>query len=254
MIRLILVAIILLGFLILGSPLLVAEWLIGKKNPDKKAESSLSIVKWAFRMIIRGAGTKVIVIGEENVPKDTAVLYVGNHRSYFDVVLTYMRVPRRTGYISKKEMLKFPLLRNWMRNLDCLFMDRNDIKDGMKTILTAIDKVKHGISITIFPEGTRSRIPDTMLPFHEGSFKVAEKGNVPIIPMTLVNTGAIWEDHSPWIKKAIVILEYGKPIYMNELDKETKKSIGKYVSAQIQETYQKNKALLADYEQQKKSR
>lgn len=68
-----------------------------------EGRSSLAIVNWAFRQVIRLAGTKVITIGEENIPTDTAVLYVGNHRSFFDVVLTYVRVPRPTGYVAKKK-------------------------------------------------------------------------------------------------------------------------------------------------------
>ena len=244
MIRLILVGIVLFLFLILGSPLLLIEWIIGKFNPDLKSRSSLAIVNWAFRRIISVAGTKVTVIGEERIPKDTAVLYVGNHRSYFDVVLTYVRVPRPTGYIAKKEMLKYPLLRDWMRNLHCLFLDRDNIKEGLKTILEAIDKVKNGISIAIFPEGTRNRVPDTFLPFHDGSFKIAEKGKVPIIPMTIVNSSAVMEDHMPFIKKATVIIEYGEPVYMEQLDKETRKHMGAYVSSIIQQTYFKNKKLL----------
>ncbi len=244
MIRLILVALILFGFLILGSPLLVAEWIIGLKNPDLKSRSSLAIVKWAFRQIIRITGAKVIVIGEERIPTDTAVLYVGNHRSYFDVVLTYLRVPRLTGYIAKKEMLRYPLLRDWMRNLHCLFLDRDNVKDGLKTILTAVEKVKSGISITIFPEGTRNKVPDTLLPFHDGSFKIAEKGNVPIVPMSIVNTAGIFEDHLPKIKKATVIIEYCEPIYMKDLDRETKKNIGNHVSSIIMDAYIKNKKTL----------
>lgn len=244
MIRFICVAVFLLGFLILGSPLLVVEWLIGKKNPELKSRSSLAIVKWAFRMIVRITGTKVIAIGEERIPTDTAVVYVGNHRSYFDVVLTYLRVPRSTGYIAKKEMLRYPLLKNWMRNLHCLFLDRDNVKEGMKTILTAIEKVKSGISITIFPEGTRNTVPDTFLPFHNGSFKIAEKGNVPIVPMSIVNSAAIFEDHLPRMKKATVIIEYCEPIYMKDLSPEDRKNIGNYVSSIIQETYFKNKPLL----------
>ena len=73
---------------------------------------------------------QVTVIGEENVPKDQAVLYVANHRSYFDILLTYSRCPIRTGYVAKKEMERYPLLSNWMRNLYCLFLDREDIKTG----------------------------------------------------------------------------------------------------------------------------
>ena len=98
---------------------------------------------------------------------------IGNHRSYFDILLTYSRCPIRTGYIAKKEMEKIPLLSTWMRYLHCLFLDRKDIKQGLKTILTAVDKVKSGISICIFPEGTRNRNKDEldMLPFHEGASK-----------------------------------------------------------------------------------
>ncbi len=241
MIRLILVAVFLILFLVLSIPVMLVEWLIGKWKPEVKDRSSLAIVQWAFRGIMWLAGTKVIVLGEENVPQDTAVLYVGNHRSYFDVVMTYLRVPRLTGYIAKKEMLKWPLLRTWMRYLHCLFLDRNNLKEGLKTILAAVDKVKNGISICVFPEGTRNKVKDTFLPFHEGSFKIAEKGNVPIIPMSIVNTADIFEDHLPFIRRTTVVLEYCKPVYIKDLDKETRKNMGAYVSNIIQEAYFKNK-------------
>ena len=246
MIRFLIVALFVVLFLILSIPLLIAEWIIGRFNPALKDKSSLAIVNWAFRQVLRLAGTRVIVLGEENVPKDTAVLYVGNHRSYFDIVMTYVRVPRPTGYIAKKEMLKWPLLTNWMRNLHCLFLDRDDIKQGLKTILAGVEKVKNGISICIFPEGTRNKVPDTFLPFHEGSFKIAEKGNVPVVPMSIVNSAAIFEDHMPKIKPATVIIEYCRPIYINELDKETRKKLGSYVSGIISERYFINKKTFSD--------
>lgn len=241
MLRFILVATFVILFLILSIPLMVIEWIIGKSNPDVKNRSSLAIVNWAFRWVIRLAGTKVIAIGEENIPKDSAVLYVGNHRSYFDIVLTYVRVPRPTGYVAKIEMAKFPLLSTWMRNLHCLFLDRENIKEGLKTILSGVEKVKSGISICIFPEGTRNKTPDTFLPFHEGSFKIAEKGNVPIIPMTIVNSASVFEDQFPKMKKATVVIEYGAPIYIKELDKDIRKSLGTYVSGIISDTYFRNK-------------
>ena len=211
---------------------------------DLKNKSSLAIVNWAFRVCLFLAGTSVTVIGEENVPKDVPVLYIGNHRSYFDILITYIRVPRPTGYIAKKEMLRYPLLSNWMKNLHCLFLDRKDIKQGLKTILTAIEKVKSGISICIFPEGTRNRVNDTFMEFHEGSFKIAEKTGCPIIPMSINNSAQIFEDHIPKIKKAHVVLEYGKPIYPAELSKEERKHLGVYTQNIIKETYFKNKELV----------
>ena len=244
MIRFILVVLFVLLFLICSIPLLIIEYFIGKFNMDLKNRSSLAIVNWAFRGCLFLSGTKVTVIGEENVPKDQPVLYIGNHRSYFDILITYIRVPRPTGYIAKKEMLRYPLLRNWMKYLHCLFLDRKDLKQGLKTILEGIEKVKSGISICIFPEGTRNRVNDTFMPFREGSFKIAEKTGCAIIPMSINNSAAIFEDHIPKIKKAHVILEYGKPIYMSEMTKEEKKGIGSKVQAIIMETYFKNKELL----------
>ncbi len=241
MIRFIFTALFVVLFLICSIPLLIAEYIIGKFNPDVKSRSSLAIVNWAFRCVLFLSGTSVTVIGEENVPKDIPVLYVGNHRSYFDIVMTYVRVPRPTGYIAKAEMLRIPLLSHWMKNLHCLFLDRTDIKQGMKTILQAIDKIKSGISICIFPEGTRNKTVDTFLDFHDGSFKIAEKTGCPIVPMAINNAGAIFEDHIPKIKKTHVVLEYCKPIYIKDLSKEEKLHIGTTIQNVIKETYFKNK-------------
>ena len=162
-------------YLILTMPVLLVLWIVGKINPTAKDNCSLHMVQWIFRVILRIAGIKVTVLGQEHVPLDQAVLYILNHRSIFDIVLTYARCPGRTGYIAKKELAKIPLLNLWMKWVYCLFLDRTDIREGLKTILTAIDYVKSGISIAVFPEGTRGRLADEaeLLPFHEGSFKVA---------------------------------------------------------------------------------
>lgn len=244
MIRIILVSIFVILFLICSIPILIVEHFIGKWNPDVKSRSSLAVVNWAFRNVLFLSGVTVTVLGEENVPQDTPVLYIGNHRSYFDIVMTYVRVPRPTGYIAKIGMLNVPLLSTWMKNLHCLFLDRKDIKQGMKTILEAVEKVKSGISICIFPEGSRSQEPDAFLPFHGGSFKIAEKAGCPIIPISINNANQIWEDHLPRIKKTHVVIEYGKPIYMAELDKTEKRRISITVQEIIKEMYFKNKELV----------
>ena len=245
MLRFIITALFVTLFLICSIPLFFIEWIIGKFAPMAKDISSLRIVQFMFRFILWITGAKVTVIGEENVPKDTPVLYIGNHRSYFDILLTYSRCPIRTGYIAKKEMEKIPLLSTWMRYLHCLFLDRKDIKQGLKTILTAVDKVKSGISICIFPEGTRNRNKDEldMLPFHEGSFKIATKANCPIIPIAISNSANIFEAHFPKISPAKVVVEYGKPIYPDELSKEDKRHVGEYTQNVIREMLIKNKPL-----------
>lgn len=244
MIRFLTIAIILFLYLLLGIPVLLIEGLIAKVNRQASDYQCLRLVQWTFRLMLKVAGVEVTVIGEENVP-DEPVLFIGNHRSYFDILLTYSRCKRLTGYIAKKEMLRYPLLRDWMKRLYCLFLDRSTPKEGLKTILTAIDYIKQGISICIFPEGTRNTGEElSMLPFHSGSFKIAEKTGCTIIPMSLNNTAAIFENHMPLVKKTHVILEYAKPIRLSEMDKETRKHVASYCQDLIQETIRKNQSLL----------
>ena len=245
MIRMIFVYATVIGFLILTIPVLIVEWIIGKFNPELKSKSSLKIVNTAFKFILWEAGVTTTVLGEENVPKDKAVLYVANHRSYFDILVTYVRVPRPTGYVAKKEMEKIPLLSNWMHYLHCLFLNRKDVKEGLKTILAGVEQIKKGISVCIFPEGTRNSGEElTMLPFKEGSFKMASKAGCPIIPIAINNSAQIWEAHLPAMKKTHVVIEYGKPIIIKDLPKEDQKAIGAYCQKQIEEMLKKNQALV----------
>lgn len=235
MIRFIIVVIVVAGFLILSIPILLLEYLIGKFNPRLRDISSLRIVQHVFKLVLLVTGVKVTVIGQEHVPTDQAVLYIGNHRSFFDILLTYSRCPDLTGYVAKDGMEKIPLLSHWMKLLYCLFLNRDDIKEGLKTILKGIDQVKQGISMCIFPEGTRNKDPQAeMLPFKEGSLKMAEKTGCPIIPMAITNSAEIFENHFPKIRPCHVVLEYGEPIYSKELPKEDRKFLGAYSQKIIQ--------------------
>ncbi|WP_026651533.1 lysophospholipid acyltransferase family protein [Butyrivibrio proteoclasticus] len=240
MIRTILAFLFVAIFLILSLPIQLVLLIIGKFNPMIKKRASLAIVGWAFNVVSFISGVKRTVIGEENVPKDTAVLYVGNHRSIFDIVLCYPRVPNPTGFIAKKEVLKVPLLNIWMIYLDCLFLDRKDLRKGMEMILTAIDKVKNGISIFIYPEGTRNKTDEPLGEFHKGSFKIAQKAGCPIVPVVVNHSRDILEAHFPSIKSAHVTIEYCKPIYLNELSKEDQKNIDQYVKKIMEEVYVRN--------------
>ena len=142
-------------------------------------------------------------------------------------------------------MEKVPLLSTWMRYLHCLFMDRSDIKKGLQTILEGVEKLKNGISICIFPEGTRNIGEEgSLLSFKEGSFKMAAKSGCPILPIAINNTADIWEAHFPTIKKTHIVIEYGKPIIIKDLPKEQQKFIGAYCQEQIADMLKKNAELL----------
>lgn len=237
MIRTILILIFLILFFFIGILIWGITWVIGRFDTYKRDMICLRSVQFAFKIVLLISGVRVDVYGEEHVPKDEAVLYIGNHRSLFDTVITYARCPGLTGYVAKDSMLKIPFLRIWMKRLHCLFLNRTDIKAGMKMILTGIDQIKNGISMCIFPEGTRSlsESETQMLPFKEGSFKMAEKTGCAIIPMAMVHTADIFEKHVPFIRRTRVILTYGEPVYVKELEKDQKKHLGSYMQGIIRE-------------------
>lgn len=114
-------------------------------------------------------------------------------------------------------------------------------KAGLKTILQAIEYVKKGISICIFPEGTRGD-SDEMAPFKEGSMKIAEKTGCPIVPMAISHTRDIIKDHMPFVKPTHVTVEYGAPIYPKELAKEERRALGRLSQNMIQEMLDAQKA------------
>ena len=159
----------------------------------------------------------------------------------FDIAINYWKLPPLVGFVSKLEMKKFPFLSWWMRLVNCLFLDRENIKEGMKTIIKGTERLKAGISMFIFPEGTRSKHEEDMLEFKEGSMKMAEKAGVLVVPVAITNTSACFEDHFPKVKKTHVIIEYGKPIDLSAMDKETRKHAGAYTRGIIQEMVSKNK-------------
>ncbi len=234
MIRLVLIALFLLIFAVFSVIALPVLWVIGKVSKAVRDKISFVIVTNTFRIILFIAGTKLVIKGRENIP-DGTVLYVGNHRSYFDIMALYTIVPDLTGFVAKVEIKKVPGLNIWMNYMNCLFLDRNDIRQGLKVILQGIELMKTGISMCIFPEGTRNKNADEceLLPFKEGSLKLAEKSGSPIVPVAIHNADNCFENSMPRVKKNVVTIEFGKPIYMSDLEKEEKKFLGAKVRDNI---------------------
>ncbi len=233
--RTILIIIILFFFFTLTLPLDLFLLILRKTNRDKAVAISQAIVRWIFRLLLAAAGADITVEGLENLPDDEPILFVGNHTSYFDILVTCIYIKNGVGYIAKKEMEKIPLLNFWMNNINCLFLNRNDIKEGLKTILEGVQLLKDGNSLFIFPEGTRSK-EEKMLPFKEGSTKMAEKSKSRIIPVAISGTADIFENNAALkVTPAKVSVTFGKPVDPTTLEKEQKRHLGAYLQNQIQD-------------------
>ena len=183
-------------------------------------------------------------------PSRTQRIYFANHSSHMDAIVIWSSLPAelraKTRPVAAKDYWEKGALRRRIaiKELKVVLIDRHHTAHA-NPLDPLIQALHEGSSLIIFPEGTRNKGEElSLLPFHNGSFKIAEKTGCPIIPMSLNNTCDIFEGHFPFIKKTHVILEYGKPIYPKELDKDEKKRIGEHCSNIIRETIHKNQALV----------
>ena len=241
--RTVIVVIYLILYYIFSIPAWIVGWVIGKINPDMKPRYAQTLIRRAFKDILFISGVKVTVKGQENILQGESAMYAFNHRSYFDILVGYTTGPMPLAFVSKDDLAHIPLITRWMKYMKCLFLDRNDIKKGLQTILEGIELLKSGHSVFIAPEGTRNH-GEELLEFHQASFKLADKSHRPIVPVAMNNTDDAFENHFPWIHSAHVIVEYCKPIYMDELEKTEKKHVAEKVREIIGETVKKNAAEL----------
>lgn len=235
MIRFLIAVLTLFFYLVVLIPVMLVLLVIRHFNRNLASRIAQGMVRRVFRFILFTSGVQVEVRGLENLPEEGGMLFVSNHRSYFDILTGFGFTPRIFGFVAKAEMLRYPLLKQWMDLVNCLFINRKNVKEGLKTILKGIENVRGGISVWICPEGTRTMTPDPMDigEFKEGSLKIAEKSGCPIIPVALSGTYEIFEKQFPRIKSSKVILEYGAPIVIDQLGKEEQKKLGSLTRARI---------------------
>lgn len=191
-----------------------------KEESDKYIYDTSS--KWG-RDMLQNIGAKVVIEGKENLPEGNC-LFVGNHQGYADIPLMLGYMGKPMGFIAKKEMEKIPIMSYWMRQMNCIFIDRENIRESVKSINEGAEILKNGYSMVIFPEGTRSKGTDVN-EFKKGSMKLGIKSGVPIVPVSIDGSYKIYEGNGNRIKPALIKVVIDKPIYPNELTKEQQNNI-----------------------------
>lgn len=191
-----------------------------KEGKIKERDMLVSSIasKWA-QDLLKLAGARVKVIGAENLPADRTVLFVSNHQGNFDIPLLLGCIQKPKAYIAKIEMLKMPLIRTWMKQMNCVFLDRQNLRQSLQVMGEAIEHLKKGYSMVIFPEGTRSK-GNEIGEFKAGSLRIAIKANVPIVPITIKGSYKLMEQNGFLIKPADVEIVISEPIETFDLTKE----------------------------------
>ena len=168
--------------------------------------------------LIKLSDSTVNVHGLENIPEGP-VLFVSNHQSNMDIAIICGFIDKPKGFIAKKELKKLPLINKWITLAGSIYLDRENPRKSMEGILEGIKTLKNGHSLVVFPEGTRSR-GDKMGEFKSGSFKLATKSKVPIVPLTIDGTYRVMEANKILIKPSNINFYVHKPIYTDKLSKE----------------------------------
>ncbi|MCC5422845.1 lysophospholipid acyltransferase family protein [Clostridium botulinum] len=227
------------GFYMLLSLLRIIKLKYLKRKGNKEEIDryiNKSVLGWA-NFIVNGIGIKVNKKGLENVP-DGPCLFVGNHQGLLDVPVVVSSLDKYVGFVAKKEMLKLKILTYWMKEMKCVFMDRQNVRAAVKTINEGVENLKNGYSMLIFPEGTRSR-GENLGEFKKGSMKLGIKAGVPIVPIAINGTYNVLEANGRKIKAADVDLIICPPIYPNELSKEEQNNLSATIKDIIQRELEK---------------
>lgn len=224
-------------YMVCTIPMLIRIKYLEKHNRIEEKDRLVDecVKNWAVSLV-RLSGSKIRVYGEENIPEGP-VVFVGNHQGNFDVPIFLGYIKKPKAFIAKIEIKKMPIVSTWMKYMKCVFINRDDIRQSLKAIKTGVDYINQGHSMIIFPEGTRSRA-DTLGEFKPGSFKLALKSKVPIVPVTTKGSYKIMEKNGFLIKPAEVEIIISKPIPTSGLSREEAEEIPSRVRNIIQSNLQ----------------
>ncbi|MCC2251495.1 1-acyl-sn-glycerol-3-phosphate acyltransferase [Virgibacillus sp. AGTR] len=188
------------------------------------------------RKVMKRTGSMVMVNGQEKLPKGP-VLFVANHQGLFDILTLLGHLGKPVGFIAKKEIQKLPIIASWMELVHCVFIDRTDRRQSVKAIHQGIENLKSGHSMVIFPEGTRSR-GSSLNPFKPGSFQLALKANVPIVPVAIDGTYQMFEERNGRISPSWVTLTIEDAIFPEEYNGKNSSEIAEQVQSVIKRRLQ----------------
>jgi len=185
-----------------------------------------------MRLIIRILRIKLVVTGEEHIPKDQNFIVVSNHQENYDIVfLKQVFKDKPMLFIAKESLFNKPVIGRMIRLLGNISIRREDDRSAVESIIKGIKLYKQGAIVSIFPEGTRSR-SQTMGPFKAGAFKLAMKPKADILVTTIHNASNVWKG---WpFKRQTVHLHFHPLLTYNEYEMMNTQTLSNHVRTMIE--------------------
>jgi 1-acyl-sn-glycerol-3-phosphate acyltransferase len=149
--------------------------------------------RWAYRVARVWVRVNLLVSGvrirsERQVALDphATFVFMSNHQSHFDVLAVVAALPEfQLRWVAKQELTKVPIFGWALRHSDHIIIDRSDHARAMATLRAAVEKMRRGLCVIIFPEGTRGPGDGTLLPFKKSGFVLAMESGMPIVPIAV---------------------------------------------------------------------
>ena len=209
MIRAILVYVYIGLALVLVLPWLIL-WTLITGNPDALYRTAMKAVRFMVRLV----GIRVRVEGLENIPHGVCI-FAANHISSIDPLTFIPAIPRRVAILVKKELFRIPILSKAMRLAQFVEVDRADRESAAASVDVAVERLKQGLSLAVYPEGTRS--PDGRLrPFKKGTFAMAIAAGVPIVPVSIIGAHRLMQKGSWKIRAGEAVIRFGPTVDASE--------------------------------------
>jgi 1-acyl-sn-glycerol-3-phosphate acyltransferase len=176
------------------------------------AKNSMFVVRNMWSPVLVWAGGGILSVeGLENLASDVTYIFVSNHQSTIDIPVLFMAIPRNTSFVAKKQLQYAPFLGWYMMAAKFVFVDRSNHRAAIASLAAAGERIRSGVNIIAFPEGTRSE-NCKVLPFKKGPFAVALSARVPIVPISIEGSGKLMPKNSWRITPGPIKVKFGKPI------------------------------------------
>lgn len=215
---------------------------IALKDEKTGVELAREKLKWLSKLVLRSLDVKLNVIYKDkksidDLEREKGIIYVCNHQSNLDIPVLVSALHMDVGFVAKKEMKSWPFFSIWMKKSRCVFLNRENPREGIKDIKKAVKLIKEGYPIVIFPEGERT-LTGEILNFKKGSFKLATETNGVIVPLTLKGTFDIQRRGDLRMKRGKkVTLVVDNPIHVDLLDRDELKNLSNTVKTIIEDNY-----------------
>ena len=203
---------------------------------DPKGRLGHHCAKMWGKLCVFANGVRVKMEGLDNLRKGSPCIFMSNHQGSYDIFSLLGYIPFQFKWLAKKELFSIPVLGWGMSAVGYISLDRAGTRETVEAMNRAAQKIQQGMSVVIFPEGSRS--PDGCIqPFKKGGFTLAIKSKVPIVPIAIAGSRQIIPKGKMTVNPGNIRIRIGQPIETERCSMKDRNSLMERVREAISSQY-----------------